>query len=73
MTIRYYKLFDLLARRGMKKTDLIPVARISSPTLAKLSKGEVVTTEIIMKICASLNCQPGDIMEYIPDAQEVGQ
>ena len=67
MTIRYFKLFDLLARRGMKKTDLIHVAGISSPTLAKLSKGEVVTTEIITKICASLNCQPGDIMEYVPD------
>ena len=66
MPIRYYRLFDLLARRGMKKTDLLHVAGISSPTLAKLSKGEVVTTEIIMKICASLHCQPEDIMEYIP-------
>ncbi len=63
MPIRYYKLFDMLNRRGMKKTDLLTLAHISSPTLAKLAKGETVTTEIIDKICVALDCQPGDIME----------
>ncbi len=67
MSIRYYKLFDLLQRKGYKKTDLINLAKISSPTLAKLSKGETVTTEIIEKICIALNCQPADIMENIAD------
>ena len=67
MGIRYYKLFDLLQRRGLKKTDLLELANISSPTLAKLSKGETVTTEIIEKICNALNCQPADIMENIKD------
>ena len=70
MPIKYYKLFDLLARRGMKKTDLMQIADISSPTLAKLSKGETITTEIIMRICAALNCQPGDIMEYVEEKNE---
>ena len=37
MPMRYYRLFDLLTRRGMKKTDLLEI--ISAPTLAKLSKG----------------------------------
>lgn len=60
--IKYYKLFDLLNRRGMRKTDLLEI--ISSPTLAKLSKGETVKTDIIDKICEFLNVQPGDIMEY---------
>ena len=61
--MRSYKLFDLLSRRDMKKTDLLEV--ISAPTLAKLSKGESVTTDVLCKICAFLDCQPGDIMEYI--------
>lgn len=43
------------------------MAGISSPTLAKLSKGETVTVEIIDKICAALDCQPGDIMEFVSD------
>ena len=64
--IRYYKLFDLLNRKGMKKTDLLDI--ISSPTLAKLSKGDIVTTEVIQKICDFLDCQPGEIMENIKRA-----
>lgn len=59
--IRYYKLFDLINRKGMKKTDLLSI--MSSPTLAKLSKGDIVKTDIIDKICLFLRCQPGDIME----------
>ena len=62
--IRYYKLFDYLQRHGMKKTDLIERAGISAPTLAKLSKGESITTEIIDRICRALGVQPADIMEF---------
>lgn len=64
MGMKYYKLFDLLSRRGMKKTDLITLAGIGTPTLARLSKGESVNTEILCRICEALQCQPGDIMEY---------
>ena len=60
--MKYYRLFDLLARRDMKKTDLLSV--ISAPTLAKLSKGETVKTDVLCKFCDFLDCQPGDIMEY---------
>ena len=70
MSIKYYRLFDLLQRRGLKKTDLLKLAGISSPTLAKLSKGNSINTEIIEKLCAALECQPGDIMEYIPDPEK---
>lgn len=63
MGIRYYKLFDLLNRQGMKKSDLRNV--ISSATVAKLSKGEHISGEAVEKICAYLHCQPGDIMEYV--------
>ena len=64
MPIRYYRLFDILQRRKLKKTDLLHLTNISSPTLAKLSKGETVTTEVIEKICNALDVQPGDIMEF---------
>lgn len=65
--IRYYKLFDLLNRRGMKKTDLLEI--ISAPTLAKISKGKNIQTDAIDKICLFLGCQPGDIMEVITQEQ----
>ncbi len=69
MPIKYYRLFDILQRRGMKKTDLLTLAGISAPTLAKLSKGETVTTEVIEKVCNALDVQPGDIMEIETRAQ----
>lgn len=61
--IKYYRLFDLLNRKGLKKTDL----PLSSKTIAKLSKGANLNTEIIDKICLYLDCQPADIMECVPD------
>ncbi len=61
--IKYYKLFDLMSRKGMKKTDLRKV--ISPKTAAKLSKGEYVGGETIEKLCKLLHCQPGNIMEYV--------
>lgn len=66
--IRYYKLFDLLNRKGMKKSDLRQI--LSSATVAKLSKGEYISGEAIEKICMFLRCQPGDIMEVTEIAGE---
>ncbi len=65
MSIKYYKLFDLLNRKGMKKSDLRQV--LASATVAKLSKGENITVEAVEKICIFLHCQPGDIMEWVED------
>ncbi|RJE88717.1 XRE family transcriptional regulator [Paenibacillus sp. 1011MAR3C5] len=49
MPIRYYKLFDLINRRGMK-TDLIELAGISSLTLAKFTNCKMAMTEVIEKL-----------------------
>lgn len=65
--IRYYKLFDLLNRTGKKKTDLREI--ISPQTVAKLSKGEYVSGEIIDKICLYFQCQPNDIMEVFEEIE----
>lgn len=67
--IKYYKLFDLLNRKGMRKTDL----ELSSKTIAKLSKGANLNTDVLDKICKQLNCQPADIMEYVPDEEVYDQ
>lgn len=69
--IKYYKLFDLLTRRGMKKTDLLEI--MSSHTLAKISKGENINTDVIDKICHFLMCQPEDIMEVVYEEKKIGK
>ena len=60
--VDYKKLWKLLIDKGIKnKTDLIPMANISTNVLAKLNKGEFVSMESMQKICMALNCDVGDI------------
>jgi DNA-binding Xre family transcriptional regulator len=63
----YKPLFVLLANKGLQKTDLKELAGISSGTLARFAKNEIVSTDVLEKICAALDCQIGDIVEYVKD------
>lgn len=65
--IAYYKLIDMLNRKGMKKIDLQNAIGCSPVTMASISKNRPVNLTTIDSICRVLNCQPGDILEYIPD------
>ena len=47
----------------MKKTDLIPLAGISTNILDKMNKGKFVSMESIQKVCKALDCDVGDICE----------
>lgn len=69
MAIKFYKLLDLLNKRGISKGELRNMADISSATMAKLSSGKAVSLEVIDRICAALDCQPGDIMEHIDNEE----
>ncbi len=60
--VDYKKLWKLMIDKGMKnKTELIPLANISTNILAKLNKGEYISMESLQKICKALNCDVGDI------------
>lgn len=72
MKMSYNKLWKLLIDRKMKKSDLRKNAGISSSSLAKLTKDENVTTEVLAKICQELKCDVSDIMEFIPDYPDNG-
>jgi len=67
MAVSYKKLWKLLIDKDMKKQDLREAAKISSSSIAKLSKGENVNTDILVKICKALGCDLSDIMEISPD------
>lgn len=67
MGIKYYKLSDLLNRRNITKTKMRIDLGMSTKTLAKISANEPLSMEIIEKICAYLDVQPGEIMEFIND------
>ena len=70
MAISYIKLWKLLLDKNMKKTDLISAASISTTTLARLSKNQMVRMDVMARICNALNCDIGDIMEMLPDNQD---
>lgn len=70
MKMSYNRLWKLLIDKGMKKSDLRKVANVSSSSLAKLGKGENVTTDVILKICTALECKVEDIMEAVIDEDQ---
>lgn len=70
MAISYKKLWKLLIDKDMMKKDLRAKTGVSTATMSRLSKGENVSTEILAKICTALNCDIGDIVEFVPDRKE---
>lgn len=71
MAVQYIKLWRLLSEYGMKKTDLKNRACISSNIVAKLGKNEYVSMETIEKICNALDCNVGDIMDFVGSENSV--
>ena len=70
MSVGYKKLWKLLIDKDMLKKDLRTMTGVSTTTMSRLSKDENVSTEILSKICAALNCDVGDIMEFVPDRKD---
>jgi DNA-binding Xre family transcriptional regulator len=69
LAIRYDKLFALLKERNITKYQLRKEQIIGTETLEKMRKNKGnIDTRSIEKLCKYLNIQPGDIMEFIPDA-----
>lgn len=63
MYFSYNKLWKLLINREMNKSQLRELSGISSSSIAKLGKGQNVTTDVLLKICIALDCDIADIME----------
>ncbi|MCL1829346.1 MAG: helix-turn-helix transcriptional regulator [Oscillospiraceae bacterium] len=68
MPIKYDKLFDLLKINNLTMYSLRRDKVIGTETLEKMRKGSGhIDSRSIERLCKYLNCQPGDIMEYVPD------
>ena len=71
MPVAYAKLFALMDQKGLKKVDLRKTYKINPKTVDSLVNNRSVTVDTIIQLCEILNCQPGDLMEYIPaESQE---
>lgn len=65
MELSYKKLWKLLIDNDMKKKDLQKNAGISWASVTKMSKGEKVSMDVLMKVCKALNCNIGDILDVV--------
>ena len=63
MIISYNKLWHLMLDKKMNKRELREKTGISTASVAKLSKGENITTDVLVKICKALDCDITEIME----------
>ena len=71
MAVSYKKLWHILVDRDMKKKDLEALAGLSHYTMSKMSRDENVTTEVLGKVCAALDCNVEDIIDFLPDEENL--
>ena len=65
MEVNYNKLWKKMIDKGMKKSDLRELTGIGTNTLAKLSKNQPVSMEVLMKLCEKLECDISDVCEFV--------
>lgn len=64
--VSYKKLWKVLIDKDMKKKDLQARAGISWASVTKMSKGEAVSMEVLIKVCRALDCNIGDVVDLLP-------
>lgn len=69
MSVSYNKLWKLLVDKKMSKADLRKASGVSPNTMTKLRRDEPVMLNVLDKICETLGCNYGDVMDYVPDKE----
>ena len=70
MHICYNKLWHMLLDRNMNREDLRRLTGVSSASIAKLGKGQNITTDVLVRICKAMNCDITAIMELSKDDEQ---
>ena len=70
MLVSYDKLWKKLIDKKITRTELKDSAGISFNILAKLGRNEFVSMESLSKICATLNCNVGDVVDFLPESED---
>mgnify|MGYP000916268395 FL=1 len=67
MPLSYNKLWKMLIDKNINKTQLHEITGLSTSTITKLVNGDNVNTDVLERICKTLNCEIGDIVEIVED------
>ena len=73
MAVSYNKLWKLLVDKKMSKADLRKTSGVSPNTMTKLRRDEPVMLIVLDKICETLGCNYGDVMDYVSDRERSGK
>lgn len=68
--LSYKKLFKKLIDKDMKNTELMKEAKVSKSTFYKIKNGDNVTTDVLLRICNTLECDISEIVECVNDSSE---
>lgn len=68
--IVYTKLLNLMKEKNLTTYKIRQENIISQYTLQSIRKGKSITLDSVASLCKALDCQPGDILEYVPDETE---
>lgn len=71
MPISYDNLWKMLIDKKMTRTELKDISGISFNVLARMGKSEFVSMESLFKICSTLHCNIGDIVDFLPESEEL--
>ena len=72
MAVSYNRLFKLMIDKKMRKKDLCELAGVSTSTMCKMGRDEIVSLEVIDRICQKLNCNVEVVLEILPDSPDNG-
>ena len=70
MKVSFKKLWVLCAEKEMSKAELRKKAGLSSATFTRLRKNEEVNLSVILKIADVLDCNAGDMMDFVKETPE---
>ena len=69
MQVSYSKLWKMLIDRNMTKAELRKKTKIAPSTFSRMNKGEIVSLEVLMRICVEMNCGLDDVVEFSEDKE----
>lgn len=73
MKVSYKKLWVLCAEMEMTQAVLRKKAGLSSATFTKLRKNQEVNLSVLLRIADVMNCNAGDMMDFIPDDKTLSE
>ena len=70
MAVSYKRLINLRIDKKMRKKDFCELAGVTTSTMSKMGRDEIVSLEVIDRICQKLNCNIEDVLEILPDSPD---